>query len=106
MSSFPPSISNAKDFIEKTDDDGSLQIYSYSYCDNTTSDEVKDCRGLIFNGDNLLFKSTSLSCIKGNLFFKKYFNLNFRINSISNISFSAISKLIFLLLKYLFKKAR
>jgi len=57
MSSFPPSISNSKDFIEKTDDDGSLQIYSYSYCDNTTSSEVKDCRGLIFNGDNLLFKS-------------------------------------------------
>jgi len=57
MISFPPSISNLKDFIEKTDDNGSLQIYSYSYCDNTSSSEVKDCRGLIFNGNTLLFKS-------------------------------------------------
>ena len=57
MSSFPPSISDLKDSIEKTDDDGSLQVYSYSYCDNDSSSNLKDCRGLVFNGDTLLFKS-------------------------------------------------
>lgn len=57
MSSFPPSISDVKDSIEKTDDNGSFQIYSYSYCDNDTPSNVKECRGLIFDGDALLFKS-------------------------------------------------
>jgi len=57
MSSFPPSISDLKDSIEKTDDNGSLQVYSYSYCDNDSPANLKDCRGLIFDGDTLLFKS-------------------------------------------------
>ena len=55
--SFPNSLSNLKDFISKTDDDGSLQIYSYNYCDNNSSEDLKKCRGLVFNGDNLLFNS-------------------------------------------------
>ena len=56
-SSFPNSISNLKEFISKTDDDGYLQIYSYNYCENNSSNDLKKCRGLIFNGDNLLFNS-------------------------------------------------
>jgi hypothetical protein len=57
MTSFPSSISHLKDFIEKTDDDGSLQIYSYSYCNNDSPYDLKDCRGLIYSGENLIFKS-------------------------------------------------
>jgi hypothetical protein len=55
--SFPSSISHLKNSISKTDDDGELQIYSYDHCDNSSSDELKKCRGLIFNNDNLLFGS-------------------------------------------------
>lgn len=57
MTSFPNSISCLKDFISKTDDDGSLQVYSYNYCENKSSDDLKKCRGLIFNGDNSVFNS-------------------------------------------------
>ncbi len=56
-SSFPTSISHLKDFIDQTDSDDQLQVYSYSYCDNDSSSDLKQCRGLVFNGDNLLFKS-------------------------------------------------
>jgi hypothetical protein len=56
-STFPNSISNLSNFIEKTDDDGFLQIYSYKFCDNDSPTEIKNCRGLVFHGDNLLSKS-------------------------------------------------
>jgi hypothetical protein len=56
ISSLPTSISQLKD-VEKTDDDGNLQIYSYTYCDNNSPAELKQCRGLVFNEDNLLFSS-------------------------------------------------
>ncbi len=57
ISVFPNSISDLKDSIEKTDDDGVLQVYSYKYCDVDSTEELKNCRGLVFNGDTLLFKS-------------------------------------------------
>jgi hypothetical protein len=57
ISSFPTSISHLKDSIEKTDDDGSLQIYSYQHCDNHSCSDLKKCRGLIFNGDSLVCNS-------------------------------------------------
>lgn len=57
ISSFPNSISHLSDFLEKTDDDGHLQVYSYKFCDNDTSDEIKGCRGLVFNGENIVSKS-------------------------------------------------
>lgn len=57
ISSFPTSISHLKDSIEKTDNDGSLQIYSYQYCDNNSCNDLKKCRGLIFNGDSLVYNS-------------------------------------------------
>jgi hypothetical protein len=53
----PASISCLSNFIEKTDDDGSLQIYSYKFCENDSPDEIKNCRGLVFSGDKLVSKS-------------------------------------------------
>ena len=54
---FPTSISHLSDFLEKTDDDQYLQIYSYKFCDNDSTNEIKNCRGLVFNGDTLVSKS-------------------------------------------------
>lgn len=54
---FPPSINSISDFMEKTDDDGILQIYSYKYCNNDSDELVKKSRGLVFNGETQLFKS-------------------------------------------------
>ncbi len=56
-STLPTSISCLSDFIEKTDDDGYLQIYSYKFCNNDSPDEIKNCRGLVFSGDKLISKS-------------------------------------------------
>lgn len=42
--------------IQKTDDDGFLQIYSYKHCDNTTK-YAWDYRGLVLNGERKLFRS-------------------------------------------------
>lgn len=56
-SNFPISLENIKSLIEKTDDDGVLQIYSYKYCNNDSDDMIKNSRGLVFDGDKLLFKS-------------------------------------------------
>ena len=55
--SFPTSISYLKDFIEKTDDDGNLQIYSYKYCNIDNTEDLKKCRGLVYEGETLLFNS-------------------------------------------------
>jgi hypothetical protein len=57
ISPFPTSISHLSNFIEKTDDDEHLQIYSYKFCDNDSTTEIKNCRGLVFNGDTLISKS-------------------------------------------------
>lgn len=55
--SFPSSINSISNFMEKTDDDGVLQIYSYKYCNNQSEELLKKSRGLVFNGENQLFKS-------------------------------------------------
>jgi hypothetical protein len=57
ISSFPTSISNLGDLVEKTDDDQSLQVYSYKYCGNDSTNALKNCRGLVYNDDTLLFRS-------------------------------------------------
>lgn len=57
MTTFPEPLSNFKDEVEKTDDDGTLQIYSYKHCDNNSSDELKRCRGVVYNGEKLLVRS-------------------------------------------------
>ena len=59
-SNFDYNITDFKDVmqeIEKTDDDGVVQIYSYKHCSMTSSDKLKECRGLVYQGENRLFKS-------------------------------------------------
>jgi hypothetical protein len=50
----PFQLVEVKDDIEKTDDNGTLQIYSYKSCTNSSSDKLKSCRGLIFNKEILV----------------------------------------------------
>jgi hypothetical protein len=54
---FPSSLSEFKDVLEKTDDNGILQIYSYKQCVNESLETLKNCRGLVFNNETQLFKS-------------------------------------------------
>ena len=56
----PDSISDLSSDMEKTDDDGVLQIYSYKTCTRSSSDQLKTSRGLVFSGDknkNPIFRS-------------------------------------------------
>ena len=57
VQSIPDDLTNFKDLIEQTDNNGILQIYSYKYCDNLSSEEVKKIRGLVYNGEQRLFGS-------------------------------------------------
>lgn len=54
---FPETFSDFKDEIEQTDNDGTLQIYSYKHCDNKSDDVLKQCRGVIYEGDKQLVRS-------------------------------------------------
>lgn len=54
---FPETLSNFKDEIEQTDNDGTLQIYSYKHCDNKSPAVVKQCRGVVFQGDKQVVRS-------------------------------------------------
>lgn len=56
-SNFPDSLKDQSAFIEQTDNDGTLKIFSYKHCDNESSDSVKKIRGLIFDGEKPLFRS-------------------------------------------------
>lgn len=56
-SMLPQSLSEFKDLIEKTDDDGTVQIYSYKFCENTSPDVLKKYRGVVFSGETSLFSS-------------------------------------------------
>lgn len=56
-SMLPQSLSEFKDLIEKTDDDGTVQIYSYKFCENTSPDILKKYRGVVFSGETSLFSS-------------------------------------------------
>ena len=64
---FPESISDIKDCMDKTDDDGILQIYSYKECNDQSTDKLKQSRGLIFCGDKFLFPSIGYTpdCVIG-----------------------------------------
>ena len=46
-----------KDSIEKTDDDGTVQIYSYKFCENSSQESLKKFRGVVFSGETSLFSS-------------------------------------------------
>ena len=50
-------MSEFKDSIEKTDDDGTVQIYSYKFCGNSSPDGLKKIRGVVFSGEKSLFSS-------------------------------------------------
>lgn len=43
--------------IGKTDDDGIVQIYSYVECEQNSPEELKQCRGLVFAGENMVLRS-------------------------------------------------
>lgn len=47
----------SSDKIEKTDDDGVVQIYSYKHCDSSSPTELMKFRGLVFAGDRLVLRS-------------------------------------------------
>jgi hypothetical protein len=59
---FPPSLSHIANYIEETDNDGTLRIISYKFCDPSTPNEVLSIRGAVYtcNGDTLLFKSSHI----------------------------------------------
>jgi len=46
-----------KEGVKLVDENGKLQLYSYLQCSNSDSDFLKQCRGLIFSGENLLVKT-------------------------------------------------
>ena len=56
-SMLPQSLSEFKDSIEKTDDDGTVQIYSYKFCENSSQESLKKFRGVVFSGETSLFSS-------------------------------------------------
>ncbi len=56
-SNFPAEIDHLKEFLEMTDEDGVLRVFSYKHCNNSSQEEVKKCRGLVFKGEQRLFRS-------------------------------------------------
>ena len=56
-SNLPDSLIQLQDFIQQTDHDGVLQIISYSKCHRSSDEKVKACRGLVYEGNKLLFPS-------------------------------------------------
>jgi hypothetical protein len=54
---FPDILSDISEHLEKTDDDGVLQTYSYKTCSSDSLDKVKNSRGLIFCGQTPIFRS-------------------------------------------------
>jgi hypothetical protein len=53
----PKDLFHLSSFIDKTDDDSELQIYSYSSCSNDDSVELKAYRGLVFDHSILVASS-------------------------------------------------
>jgi hypothetical protein len=56
-SNFPAEIEQMKEFVEMTDSNDNLRVFSYKHCNNTTDEKVKKCRGLVFKGEQQLFRS-------------------------------------------------
>jgi hypothetical protein len=53
----PKDLFHLSSFIDKTDDNSELQIYSYSSCSNDDSVELKAYRGLVFDHSILVASS-------------------------------------------------
>jgi hypothetical protein len=45
--------------VKKVDSDGDIDLFCYTTCDEFDSDDVKACRGLVFNKDKLVLKAFS-----------------------------------------------
>ena len=43
--------------IIDVDEDSGLELVSYTYCSDSSDPKIKSCRGLIYNGNNLVLKS-------------------------------------------------
>ena len=43
--------------LSDTDEDNNLELYCYVKCDSTDSDLLKQCRGVVFNGDKLILQT-------------------------------------------------
>lgn len=82
LSSLPVSLLQFKDYIEKTDDDGVLQIYSYRYCNNESSDDLKMCRGLVYHGETPLFNSLGYTRELSDTVDPTTININFEESSV------------------------
>lgn len=57
MTSLPQELQPLADYIEKTDDDGVVQIYSYKVCSIDSPPELKQCRGLVYAGSQRVLRS-------------------------------------------------
>lgn len=56
-SNLPDSLIQFQNFVQETDHDGVLQIVSYNRCNPSSDEKVKACRGLVYEGNTLLFPS-------------------------------------------------
>jgi hypothetical protein len=52
-------ISDVRNAVERTDcnKEANLELFCYRECDNSSSDFIKNCRGLVFHGDKLIMRS-------------------------------------------------
>jgi hypothetical protein len=78
----PIQFLDIQDKINKTDDNQTLQIYSYNSCTNQSSDKVKACRGLIFEKDIL---------VAGSLGYTNEYNEDSLISEISDETLSSFT---------------
>lgn len=56
-SNLPDSLIQIQNFVQQTDHDGVLQIVSYERCNPSFDEKIKACRGLVYEGNTLLFPS-------------------------------------------------
>lgn len=52
-----PFSTNHNDLIEKTDDDGTVQVYSFKECNRDSPSELKQYRGVVYAGERRVFRS-------------------------------------------------
>jgi hypothetical protein len=57
-------VENLKNKVQLADSDeeAGLDLFCYTHCNNDEDDMVKQCRGIVFNGDKLIMKAFSYNC--------------------------------------------
>lgn len=50
-------VKDYKDMVEKVDTDNNLEMFCYTTCNNDSPQEIKQCRGIVFDGDKLVMSS-------------------------------------------------